>query len=77
MAGVYTGDDQDHDQNAFVTEMHTFYDLLDGISSPCASGKSMNPWKLESYVQVWMVHCVANIKSSFTGTMYIHNITMQ
>ena len=47
MADVYTGDDQDDDQNAFVTDAH--YDLLNGISSPCTCGKSMNPWKLESY----------------------------
>lgn len=50
--GVYVGDNEQDDQELFVTEKCCFSDLLKGLSTPCSCGLTMKPWVLDSVVQV-------------------------
>ena len=50
--GVYISDENPEDQDLFVTEKCCFFDLVEGLSSPCPCGLTMKPWALESVVQV-------------------------
>lgn len=50
---MYIGDDSQSDaQSLFITERHTFTDLMEGLASPCPCGMTRNPWMLESLTQV-------------------------
>ena len=59
--GVYTGDSEQDDQDLFITEMHTFRDLLAGLNTPCPCGMSMHPWFIYSILKVYV---------QYTYTMY-------
>ena len=51
--GIYTGDVVGGDSCLFVTERHTFNDLVEGLSAPCTCGMARNPWNVESTTQVY------------------------
>ena len=58
--GIYTGNTNQEEEAAFLTERFCFSDLLEGLKSPCPCGISNNAWVLSSLLQVNepFVHCI-------------------
>ena len=54
--GIFTGDVTADDACMFVTEKHTFSDLVDGLTTPCTCGMSRSSWKIDSTTQVYTLH---------------------
>ncbi|XP_019856532.1 PREDICTED: uncharacterized protein LOC109585045 [Amphimedon queenslandica] len=50
-SGVFTGNDKDDDEDAFLVENYCLNDLVEGLVTPCCCGKSSNPWMFESIVK--------------------------
>ena len=50
--GIYTEDTSEDDQCLFVTELHAFHDLIDGLNKPCSACGVSCPWIVESFTQV-------------------------
>ena len=56
--GVYTGDSDPSDQEMFIVEQMAFKHLCDSLVRPCSCHVSTAPWKLDKFVQVYMIFIV-------------------
>lgn len=52
LAGIYNGNQPSEEESMFLTELHCFSDLLEGITSPCLCGMTRQAWMLQSLVKV-------------------------
>ena len=60
LSGIFTEDVTVDDGCLFVTERHSFSDLIDGLSAPCTCGMSSSPCVLESATQVLLHKCISS-----------------
>ena len=52
---MFTGDSDPTDQEMFIVEQKAFKHLCDSLVRPCSCHFSAAPWKLDKFVQVFMV----------------------